>query len=113
KASSTTCASTATIGASGSSCASSQPMRFGLNLPNGGSCADPRTQAAFAALAEEVGFDGVFLEDYLIYQNRVGLPTYDPWVSLAAMAMRTRTIRLGTCVTPLTRRRVAKLAAET
>jgi alkanesulfonate monooxygenase SsuD/methylene tetrahydromethanopterin reductase-like flavin-dependent oxidoreductase (luciferase family) len=87
-------------------------MRFGLNLANGGPSADPRSMAELAALAEASGWDGVFLEDYLVYQNRVGTPTYDPWVCLAAMAMRTERIRLGTTVTPLPRRRAAKLAAE-
>jgi alkanesulfonate monooxygenase SsuD/methylene tetrahydromethanopterin reductase-like flavin-dependent oxidoreductase (luciferase family) len=87
-------------------------MRYALNLPNGGPAADPRSMAELAALAETSGWDGVFLEDYLVYQNRVGTPTYDPWVCLAAMAMRTERIRLGTMVTPLPRRRVAKLAAE-
>jgi len=87
-------------------------MRFGLILGNGGPCADPRSLADLAALAEQSGWDGVFLEDYLVYQNRAGTPTYDPWVCLAAMAMRTTRIRLGTTVTPLPRRRVAKLAAE-
>ena len=88
-------------------------MRFGLNLGNGGPSADPRTMADLAELAEQSGWDGVFLEDYIVYQNKTGTPTYDPWVCLAAMAMRTQRIRLGTTVTPLPRRRVAKLAAET
>src|ERR1700682_3129160 len=87
-------------------------MHFGLNLANGGPYAGPRTMADLAAVAEDSGWDGVFLEDYLVYQNKTGTPTYDPWVCLAAMAMRTERIRLGTTVTPLPRRRVAKLAAE-
>src|SRR2546429_3125812 len=87
-------------------------MRFALNLGNGGPCADPRTMADLAALAEDAGWDGVFLEDYIVYQNQTGILTYDPWICLAAMAMRTNRIRLGTTVTPLPRRRVAKLAAE-
>jgi alkanesulfonate monooxygenase SsuD/methylene tetrahydromethanopterin reductase-like flavin-dependent oxidoreductase (luciferase family) len=88
-------------------------MKYGLNLPNAGPCGDPRTLAEFAALAEAAGWDGVFLEDYLVYQNQTGVPTYDPWVALAAMAVRTERIRLGTTVTPVPRRRVQKLAAET
>jgi len=68
--------------------------------------------ADLAELAEQSGWDGVFLEDYIVYQNKTGTPAYDPWVCLAAMAMRTQRIRLGTTVTPLPRRRVAKLAAE-
>ncbi len=87
-------------------------MRFGLNLPNAGPCGDPRTLAEFAALAEASGYDGVFLEDYLVYQNKIGMPTYDPWVCLAAMATRTEHIKLGTTVTPVPRRRIQKLAAE-
>ena len=88
-------------------------MRFLLSLGNGGPTADPRTLGELAAVAESSGWDGVALEDYLIYQNRVGLPTFDPWIGLAAMAMRTRHIRLGTLVTPVARRHVGKLAAET
>jgi alkanesulfonate monooxygenase SsuD/methylene tetrahydromethanopterin reductase-like flavin-dependent oxidoreductase (luciferase family) len=88
-------------------------MHFCLNLPNGGECADPRSLAELAVIAEDSGWDGVFLEDYLIYQNKVGIPTYDVWVTLAAMAMRTERVRLGTHVTPVARRRVPKLAAET
>ena len=37
----------------------------------------------------------------------------DPWVALAAIALRTRTMRLGTLVTPLPRRRPWKVARET
>ena len=40
-------------------------MRYGLNLPNGGACADAHTLAELAHDAEEAGWDGVFLEDYI------------------------------------------------
>jgi alkanesulfonate monooxygenase SsuD/methylene tetrahydromethanopterin reductase-like flavin-dependent oxidoreductase (luciferase family) len=40
------------------------------------------------------------------------VPTYDPWVILAAIAVRTIRVRLGTMVTPLARRRPWKVAAE-
>ena len=39
--------------------------------------------------------------------------TYDPWVVMAAMAMRTERVRLGAIVTPPSRRRPWKLARET
>jgi alkanesulfonate monooxygenase SsuD/methylene tetrahydromethanopterin reductase-like flavin-dependent oxidoreductase (luciferase family) len=87
-------------------------MRYALALGNGGPYADPRTMADLAVLAEDSGWDAVFLEDYICYQGTVGTPTYDPWVTLAAMATATRRIRLGTSVTPLPRRRPWKLAAE-
>jgi alkanesulfonate monooxygenase SsuD/methylene tetrahydromethanopterin reductase-like flavin-dependent oxidoreductase (luciferase family) len=37
----------------------------------------------------------------------------DPWVALAAVAMSTQRMRIGTMVTPLARRRPWKLARET
>ncbi len=85
-------------------------MQYGLNMPNGG--LDPNTIADFAALAEEAGWEGIFLEDYIIWQGQQEVPTYDPWVLLAAIAMRTERARLGTLVTPLARRRPWKLARE-
>ena len=85
-------------------------MQYGINM---GACADPLTLGEMARLAEEAGWDGVFLEDYIVYQNRQDIPTFDPWVALAAMAMRTEHIRLGTEVTPLARRRPWKVARET
>jgi alkanesulfonate monooxygenase SsuD/methylene tetrahydromethanopterin reductase-like flavin-dependent oxidoreductase (luciferase family) len=87
-------------------------MQYGLNFPNGGVC-DPHTLAQFAHIAEESGWDGVFLEDYIVWQGHPDVPTYDPWVALAAMALRTRRVRLGTTVTPLPRRRPWKVARET
>lgn len=87
-------------------------MRYCLNLPNGGPAAEPRILAELAARAEGAGWDAVFVEDYIVYQNRQDIPTYDPWVALAAMALATSRVRLGTMVTPLARRRPWKLARE-
>jgi len=39
-------------------------MRYGLTLPNAGPC-DARTLAEPASIAEEAGWDGIFLEDYI------------------------------------------------
>ncbi len=88
-------------------------MRYGLCFPNGGACDDPRTFGEFAHLAEQAGWDGAFLEDYIVWQGRQDIPTYDPWLALAAMALSTNRIRLGTMVTPLPRRRPWKVARET
>jgi len=87
-------------------------MLYALNLPNGGDWSDPRTLAELAQLAEESGWDGVFLEDYIVWQSQQNVPTYDPWIALAAMAMQTKRVRLGTNVTPLARRRPWKVARE-
>src|SRR5579864_6643050 len=39
-------------------------------------------------------------------------PVANPWVALAAIAMRTQRIRIGPMVTPLTRRRPWQVARE-
>jgi alkanesulfonate monooxygenase SsuD/methylene tetrahydromethanopterin reductase-like flavin-dependent oxidoreductase (luciferase family) len=41
------------------------------------------------------------------------METYDPWVVMAAMAMRTGRVRIGAMLTPPARRRPWKLARET
>ena len=85
-------------------------MRFAIGVPNLASYADPRELADVARLAEESGWDGVFCWDHL---SRHGVPATDPQIGLAAMAMATRRVRLGAMVTPLARRRPAKVARET
>lgn len=87
-------------------------MQYALSFPNGGVWGDARTLAELAHLAEKSGWDGVFLEDYIVWQSQQDIPTYDPWIALAAMAMWTKRIRLGTNVTPLARRRPWKVARE-
>src|SRR5512140_1197824 len=87
-------------------------MKYGLCLPNGGVCGNARILAEFAALAEKSGWDGVFLEDYIVWQGHQDVPTCDPWIALAAMAMTTQHIRLGIQVVPLPRRRPWRVASE-
>lgn len=77
-------------------------MQFGVILPTD---LAPQTLAELADEAEQAGWDGAFVWD--------GIFGYDPWVALAAMAMRTRRVRLGPVVTPPARRRPWKLAQET
>lgn len=73
---------------------------------------EPRLLAELARHAERNGWDGFFLWDHLVYQPPVRAIS-DPWVALAAIAYATDQIRLGPLVTPLSRRRVHKLARET
>jgi alkanesulfonate monooxygenase SsuD/methylene tetrahydromethanopterin reductase-like flavin-dependent oxidoreductase (luciferase family) len=86
-------------------------VRYGLALPTGGECGDPRFLVALAELAEQSGWDAVLLEDYIGYQGQV-TPTSDPWVALGAIAVRTVRVRLATSVTPLGRRRPWRVAQE-
>jgi alkanesulfonate monooxygenase SsuD/methylene tetrahydromethanopterin reductase-like flavin-dependent oxidoreductase (luciferase family) len=76
-------------------------MKFGFVLPFG----DARAAADMAYEAERAGWDGFF-----VWEPVWGI---DAWVSLAAAAMRTERIRLGTMLTPLSRMRPWKLASET
>ena len=89
-------------------------MQYGVILPN--MDVDARTLAELAALSEAAGWDGVFVWDCL-YGSPVNEPerrhTCDPWIALAAIALCTQRVRLGTMVTPLSRRRPWKVARET
>jgi hypothetical protein len=86
-------------------------MKYGFMI-NGG---DAMSISGLAAEAEAAGWDGVFIADALAIEIKPGeaIPWFDPWVVLAAMAMRTEHIRIGTIITPITRRRPWKLARET
>lgn len=75
-------------------------LKFGLALPYGGA----RMVAQLAQLAEQAGWDGCFLGDAIWCE--------DPMVALAAAAMTTQRIRLGTMVIPVPLRRPWKLASE-
>jgi F420-dependent oxidoreductase-like protein len=68
---------------------------------------------AVAATAEQCGFDAFFRSDhYLKMGSASGLPAYtDAWTTLAGLARDTRTIRLGTMVTPVTFRPVGTFPA--
>jgi alkanesulfonate monooxygenase SsuD/methylene tetrahydromethanopterin reductase-like flavin-dependent oxidoreductase (luciferase family) len=73
---------------------------------------DPNVVARLAARAEECGWDGFFVWDHIRYSAPASAVA-DPWVTLAAVASATERLRLGPLVTPLSRRRVHKVARET
>ncbi len=83
-------------------------MRYGLSAANFGTYAEPARVAELAATAEGAGWDGLFLWDHLAFAW--GPPAGDPWLLLAAAAHATERLRLGTYVTPVTRRRPHVLA---
>jgi alkanesulfonate monooxygenase SsuD/methylene tetrahydromethanopterin reductase-like flavin-dependent oxidoreductase (luciferase family) len=75
-------------------------MKYGFIYFGG----DARQAADYAYEAEQAGWDGFFVAD---------APWgFDPWVTLTACAMRTDRIKLGTMLTPVSRRRPWKLASE-
>jgi len=76
-------------------------MKFGFVFPK----ADIFQAIEFAKLAEEAKWDAFFVWE----------PTYgiDAWMTLAAIAVKTKKIRLGTLLSPPSRMRPWKLASET
>jgi alkanesulfonate monooxygenase SsuD/methylene tetrahydromethanopterin reductase-like flavin-dependent oxidoreductase (luciferase family) len=87
-------------------------MRSALWLPIFDELAEPAAVARLAAEAEEAGWHGVFVWDHLRWRAPVRWVA-DPWITLAAIATATERLRLGPMVTPLARRRPAKVARET
>ena len=75
-------------------------MKFGVVLPY----PSARQGAEMAKMAEEAGWDGVFVGD--------AIWTSDPMILLTAAAMVTHRIRLGTMVIPAPLRRPWKIASE-
>lgn len=91
-------------------------MQFAIDLPPFGPFSDPSLVAQLAETAEEAGWHGFFLWDHMNYKlagSSEPVKIADPWITLAAMALRTTHIRLGPMVTPLPRRRPWKVARET
>jgi alkanesulfonate monooxygenase SsuD/methylene tetrahydromethanopterin reductase-like flavin-dependent oxidoreductase (luciferase family) len=86
-------------------------MKHGVHLPIFGPFGEPRTLVELAVLAEQNGWDGVFLWDHIWFPGSP--PTADPIVALGAIAQATERVTIGPLVTPLARRRPAKLARET
>ena len=82
-------------------------MNYGFIIPRG----DPLTLAELAREAEGAGWDGAFYWDGIHIGE--GWEIFDPWVVMAAMAMRTGRVRIGAVLTPPARRRPWKLARET
>jgi hypothetical protein len=93
-------------------------MKFGMTMPPIGPYSDPAYLSDMAVEAEQAGWDGFFLWDHNIYFNpyepKVPMhPLVDPWIALAAIAVKTKRVRMGPLITSLARRRPWKVARET
>lgn len=71
-------------------------------------------QLQCARASEELGYDGFFRSDhYLPVGNESGLPgPTDSWITLAGLALETRSIRLGTLVSSAALRPPGQLAVQ-
>jgi alkanesulfonate monooxygenase SsuD/methylene tetrahydromethanopterin reductase-like flavin-dependent oxidoreductase (luciferase family) len=87
-------------------------LRSALWLPLFDALADPVVVARLAAEAEQAGWHGFFVWDHVRWNPPVR-QVADSWITLAAIASATERLRLGPMVTPLPRRRPAKVARET
>jgi alkanesulfonate monooxygenase SsuD/methylene tetrahydromethanopterin reductase-like flavin-dependent oxidoreductase (luciferase family) len=88
------------------------PVQFGISVPNFAEYADPHALAVMAREAEQAGWDGFFVWDHLLFMPDLDVPVADPWLLLAAIALRTERVRLGPMVTPVARRRPWVLARQ-
>jgi len=84
-------------------------MKRGIVVPNVGS---PTDLVALARDAEAAGWDGFYLWDHVQIVAGGAFDVVDPWMVLAAVAGSTSRLRLGTAVTPLTRRRPWNVAKQ-
>ena len=84
-------------------------MKYAVNIPP---FTDPAAVVRLAQDAESAGWDGVFLWDHLIWSAETRPLVHDPWVLLGAIAQATERVRIGTLVTPLSRRRVHVVAKQ-
>jgi hypothetical protein len=75
-------------------------VKFGFVLPGG----TATQQLEQAELADQSGWDGVF-----VWEAAYGI---DAWTLLAAIAVRTTNVKLGTMLTPLPWRRPWKVASQ-
>lgn len=76
-------------------------LKYGFVFP----FIEPNLLVQLAGEAEAAGWDGVFVPDCVW-----GI---DPWIMLTAVAMRTERVRIGSMITPVSRRRPWTLAGET
>lgn len=80
-------------------------VAYGLWLQNT-SPVDVQDVVEYAVVAEDAGWDGVFLSDSITWGFT------DPWTCLAGIATRTDQLRLGTWITPIPRRQPWQLAHD-
>lgn len=86
-------------------------MKHGIATPCFGS--DPEELANLGVRAESAGFDGFFIWDHMLFANDGDGPDIvDPWIVLSLVAIRTSRIRIGTMITPISRRRPWVLARQ-
>ena len=93
-------------------------MKLGVTVPNNWGISDPQQVLAFGPLAEELGFDSVWVMDHLfntgyIRERLEDKPYYHPLGTLSYLAATTKRVLLGTSVLVLPYHNPVELAKYT
>ena len=93
-------------------------MKFGVTIPNNWGIEDPQQVLAFGPLAEELGYDSVWVMDHLFNNGYIrerldGKPYYNPLATLSYLAATTKNVLLGTSVLVLPYHNPIELAKYT
>jgi len=81
-------------------------MHYGIEIVPFGDFSNPRAIVQLAQMAEEAGWEGLWIWDHVVMPYGAG----DPWVTLAAVAACTQKLKLCVGVSPLPRYRPHLLA---
>ena len=78
-------------------------MEFGVTVPNNWGIEDPQAVISFGPLAEELGYDSVWVMDHLFNNGYIrerldDKPYYHPMATLSHISALTTRVRLGTSV---------------
>ena len=93
-------------------------MKFGVTIPNNWGVADPAQVLAFGPLAEELGYDSVWVMDHLFNNGYIrerldDRPYYHPLATLSHLSATTKRVLLGTSVLVLPYHNPVELAKYT
>lgn len=93
-------------------------MKFGVTVPNNFGISDPQQVLAMGPLAEDLGYDSVWVMDHLFntgyIRERLGdKPYYHPLSTLSYLAATTKRVLLGTSVLVLPYHNPVELAKYT
>lgn len=93
-------------------------MKFGVTIPNNWGIEDPQQVLAFGPMAEQLGYDSIWVMDHLFNNGYIrerldGKPYYSPLATLSYLSATTKTVTLGTSVLVLPYHNPIELAKYT
>lgn len=93
-------------------------MKFGITIPNNWGVEDPQQVLALGPLAEELGYDSIWVMDHLFNNGYIAerlqdKPYYHPLATLSHLSATTQRVMLGTSVLVLPYHNPVELAKYT